>query len=177
MWYPPEVCSSGAVGFAGCCLEHFCGLAYQSKVSLPACYYYMEDVLLNCLTIGSAFSACGRWGRLVIKGNLCLPLFGWTGMSRNSQLAWCQMLVALAFFCNQISSGSTLNIETPLFHSKLSFHPTSSCKQRSFYRRGILYKLPQELCMYTVDHLSILNLLNSIGVCGHPGNDFEWAYP
>ncbi|KAJ9053009.1 hypothetical protein DSO57_1028424 [Entomophthora muscae] len=58
MWYPPKVCSSGAVGFEGCCLEHFCGLAYQSKVSLPACYSYMEDVLLDCLTLGSAFSAC-----------------------------------------------------------------------------------------------------------------------
>ncbi|KAJ9069211.1 hypothetical protein DSO57_1020795 [Entomophthora muscae] len=63
----------------------------------------MEDVLLNCLTIGSAFSACGRWGLLVSKGNLCLPLCSWTGMSRNSQLAWCQ-----------ISSGSSLNIKMPL---------------------------------------------------------------
>ncbi|KAJ9071154.1 hypothetical protein DSO57_1000159 [Entomophthora muscae] len=104
MWYPPKVCSSGAVGFAGCCLKHFRGLAYQSKVSLPACYSYMEDVLLDCLTIGSAFSACGGWGRLVNKNNLWLPLCGWTGMSRNSQLAWCQMLVALAFVCNQMDN-------------------------------------------------------------------------
>ncbi|KAJ9058368.1 hypothetical protein DSO57_1013034, partial [Entomophthora muscae] len=29
MWYPPKACSSRAMGFAGCCLEHFCGLAYQ----------------------------------------------------------------------------------------------------------------------------------------------------
>ncbi|KAJ9063702.1 hypothetical protein DSO57_1038184 [Entomophthora muscae] len=64
----------------------------------------MENVLLNCLTIGSAFSACGGWGCLVSKGNLCLPLCGWTGMSRNSQLAWCQMLVALAFVCNQMDN-------------------------------------------------------------------------
>ncbi|KAJ9064107.1 hypothetical protein DSO57_1033813 [Entomophthora muscae] len=93
MWYPPKVCSSGAVGFVGRCLEHFCSLAYQSK-----------DVLLNCLTIGSAFSACGGWGCLVSKGNLCLPLCRWTGMSHNSQLAWCQMLVALAFFHNQMDN-------------------------------------------------------------------------
>ncbi|KAJ9063521.1 hypothetical protein DSO57_1000100 [Entomophthora muscae] len=37
MWYSPEACSSGAVGFAGRCLEHFCRLDYQSKVSLPEC--------------------------------------------------------------------------------------------------------------------------------------------
>ncbi|KAJ9083677.1 hypothetical protein DSO57_1032360 [Entomophthora muscae] len=28
MWYPPKACFSGAVGFAGRFLEHFCGLAY-----------------------------------------------------------------------------------------------------------------------------------------------------
>ncbi|KAJ9074515.1 hypothetical protein DSO57_1005537 [Entomophthora muscae] len=67
MWYPPKMCSSGTMGFAGCCLKHFCRLDYQSKVSLPACYSYMEGVLLDCLTIGSAFSACGGWGRLVNK--------------------------------------------------------------------------------------------------------------
>ncbi|KAJ9067205.1 hypothetical protein DSO57_1001842 [Entomophthora muscae] len=104
MWYPPKVCSSGAVGFAGHCLEHFYGLAYQSKVSLPACYSYMEDVLLNCLTIGSAFSACGGWRLLVNKSNLCLPLCSWTGMSRNSQLAWYQMLVALTLVHNQMDN-------------------------------------------------------------------------
>ncbi|KAJ9079709.1 hypothetical protein DSO57_1032636 [Entomophthora muscae] len=76
MWYPPKACSSGAVGFAWCCLEHLCWLAYQSKVSLPACYSYMEDVLFNCLTIGSAFSAHGGWGCLVNESNLCLPLCG-----------------------------------------------------------------------------------------------------
>ncbi|KAJ9084121.1 hypothetical protein DSO57_1027593 [Entomophthora muscae] len=64
----------------------------------------MEDVLLNCLTIGSAFSACGGWGRLINKSNLHLPLCGWTGMSHNSQLAWCQMLVALAFVRNQMNN-------------------------------------------------------------------------
>ncbi|KAJ9082547.1 hypothetical protein DSO57_1003705 [Entomophthora muscae] len=105
MWYPPKVCSSGAVGFAGRCLKHFRGMAYQSKVSLPACYSYMEDVLLNCLTIGSAFSAYGGWGHLVSEGNLCLPLCGWTSMSHNSQLAWCQMLVALAFVYNQMDNN------------------------------------------------------------------------
>ncbi|KAJ9080117.1 hypothetical protein DSO57_1028391 [Entomophthora muscae] len=104
MWYPPKVCSSGTVGFAGCCLEHFCRLAYQSKISLPVCYSYMEDVLLDFLTIVSAFSACGGWGRLVHEGNLFLPLCGWTGMSCNSQLAWCQMLVALAFVRNQMDN-------------------------------------------------------------------------
>ncbi|KAJ9054048.1 hypothetical protein DSO57_1018614 [Entomophthora muscae] len=104
MWYPPKVCSSGTVGFAGHCLEHFQGLAYQLKVTLSACYSYMEDVLLDCLTIGSAFSACGGWGCLVNESNLWLPLCGWTGMSRNSQLAWCQMLVALAFVCNQMDN-------------------------------------------------------------------------
>ncbi|KAJ9077801.1 hypothetical protein DSO57_1013227 [Entomophthora muscae] len=61
------------MGFAGRCLEHFYGLAYQSKDSFPACYSYMEDVLLDCLTIGSAFSACDRWGRLVNKAPL-VPL-------------------------------------------------------------------------------------------------------
>ncbi|KAJ9057388.1 hypothetical protein DSO57_1023148 [Entomophthora muscae] len=104
MWYPPEMCSSGAVGFAGCCLKHFCRLAYQSKISLLARYSYMEDVLLDCLTIGSAFSACSGWGRLVNKGNLCLPLCSWTRMSQNSQLAWCQMLVALVFVSNQMDN-------------------------------------------------------------------------
>ncbi|KAJ9082196.1 hypothetical protein DSO57_1006641 [Entomophthora muscae] len=113
-WYPPEACSSGAVGFAGRCLEHFHGLAHQSKVSLPAFYSYIEDVLLNCLTIGVAFSPCGGWGRLVNKFNLCLPLCGWTSMSRNSQLAWCQMLVALAFVCNQMNNDD---------YKLLSFHP------------------------------------------------------
>ncbi|KAJ9055252.1 hypothetical protein DSO57_1005662 [Entomophthora muscae] len=113
MWYPPKACSSGAVGFAGRCLEYFCGLAYQSKVSLPVCYSYMEDVLLDCLTIGSAFSACGGWGCLVNKSNLCLPLCGQTGMSRNSQLAWCQMLVALAFVRNQMDNDEN-KLLTPL---------------------------------------------------------------
>ncbi|KAJ9049547.1 hypothetical protein DSO57_1023350 [Entomophthora muscae] len=105
MWYPPEVCSSGAVSFAGCCLKHFCGMAYQSKVSLPECYSYMEDVLLDCLTIGSSFSACGGWGHLVSEGNLQLLLCSWTGMSHNSQLTWFQMLVALAFVRNQMDNN------------------------------------------------------------------------
>ncbi|KAJ9082349.1 hypothetical protein DSO57_1005491 [Entomophthora muscae] len=69
MWYPPKVCSSDTVGFAGHCIEHFYGLAYQFKVSLQACYSYMEDVLLNCLTIDSTFSARGGWGHLVSKDN------------------------------------------------------------------------------------------------------------
>ncbi|KAJ9077903.1 hypothetical protein DSO57_1012280 [Entomophthora muscae] len=128
MWYPPKACSSGAVRFAGRCLEHFCGLAYQLKVSLPACYSYMEDVLLNCLTIGSVFSACGGWGRLVNKSNLCLPLCGWTGTSRNSQLAWCQMLVALAFFFNQMNNDE-YKLVAPLAPLPASKRPhfTSSC--------------------------------------------------
>ncbi|KAJ9078769.1 hypothetical protein DSO57_1003233 [Entomophthora muscae] len=104
MWYPPEGFSSGAMGFAGCCLEHFCGLAYQSKVSLPACYSYMEDVLLDCLTIGSAFSACGGWGRL------------------------CQMLVALAFVHNQMDNDE-YKLIAPLVPLSASKRPcsTSSC--------------------------------------------------
>ncbi|KAJ9089512.1 hypothetical protein DSO57_1012213 [Entomophthora muscae] len=104
MWYPPEACSSSAVGFSGRCLEHFCGLAYQSKIYFPVCYSYMEDVLLNCLTIGSVFSAHGGWERLVCEGNIHLPLCGWTGMSHKSQLAWCQMLVVLAFVRNQMDN-------------------------------------------------------------------------
>ncbi|KAJ9056487.1 hypothetical protein DSO57_1032556 [Entomophthora muscae] len=129
MWYPPKACSSGTVGFAGCCLEHFCGLAYQSKVSLPECYSYMEDVLLECLTIGSAFSACGGWRRLVNKSNLCLPLCGWTGMSRNSQLAWGQMLVALAFVCNQMDNDEYKLVASlvPLSASKRPRSASSCC--------------------------------------------------
>ncbi|KAJ9065355.1 hypothetical protein DSO57_1020466 [Entomophthora muscae] len=130
MWYPPEACSSGAVGFAGCCLKHFCGLAYQSKVPLPTCYSYMEDVLLNCLTIGSAFSACSGWGHLFNKGNLCLPLCGWTGMSRNSQLAWCQMLVAFAFVCNQMYNDE-YELVAPLVPLLSSKRPCSNPSYQS----------------------------------------------
>ncbi|KAJ9090296.1 hypothetical protein DSO57_1003824 [Entomophthora muscae] len=50
----------------------------------------MEDVLLDCLTMGSAFSAHGRWGSLVSEGNLCLSLCSWT--------------VALAFVHNQMDN-------------------------------------------------------------------------
>ncbi|KAJ9052659.1 hypothetical protein DSO57_1032138 [Entomophthora muscae] len=124
MWYPPKVCSSGAVGFVRRCLKHFCGLAYQSKVSFPAYYSYMEDVLLNCLTIGSAFSACGGWGCLVSERNLCLPLCGWTGMSHNSQLAWCQMLVVLAFVCNQVNNNK-YKLVAPLVPLSVSKSPCS----------------------------------------------------
>ncbi|KAJ9079244.1 hypothetical protein DSO57_1037426 [Entomophthora muscae] len=128
MWYPPKACSSGAVGFAGHCLEHFCRLAYHSKVFLPACYSYMEDLLLNCLTIGSAFSACGGWGLLVNKSNLCLPLCSWTSMSRNSQLAWCQMLMALAFVRNQMYNDE-YKLVAPMVPLSASKRPcsTSSC--------------------------------------------------
>ncbi|KAJ9050686.1 hypothetical protein DSO57_1012225 [Entomophthora muscae] len=113
----------------GRCLEHFCRLAYQSKVSLPACYSYMEDVLLDCLTIGSAFSACDGWGCLVSEGNLCLPLCSWTGMSRNSPLAWCQMLVAFAFVCKQIDNNKYKLIAplVPLSASKLPFSAPNCC--------------------------------------------------
>ncbi|KAJ9057615.1 hypothetical protein DSO57_1020876 [Entomophthora muscae] len=62
-------------------------MAYQSKISLPACYSYMEDVLLDCLAIGSAFSACGGWGHLVSEGNLCLPLCSWTDNSKYKLVA------------------------------------------------------------------------------------------
>ncbi|KAJ9061282.1 hypothetical protein DSO57_1022196 [Entomophthora muscae] len=125
MWYPPKVCSSGAVGFVGHCLKYFCRLAYQSKVSLPACYSYIEDVLLDCLTIGSAISACGRWGHLVNEGNLCLPLCSSTGISCNSQLAWCQMLVALAFVCNQMDNNK-YKLVAPLVPLSILKRPCSS---------------------------------------------------
>ncbi|KAJ9054539.1 hypothetical protein DSO57_1013412 [Entomophthora muscae] len=85
----------------------------------------MEDVLLDCLTIGSAFSACGGWGRLVNKSNLCLPLCGWTGMSRNSELMWCQMLVALAFVCNQIDNDE-YKLVAPLVPLSASKCPRSA---------------------------------------------------
>ncbi|KAJ9063216.1 hypothetical protein DSO57_1002514 [Entomophthora muscae] len=130
MWYPPKVCSSCAMGFSGCCLEHFCRLAYQSKVFLPACYSYMEDVLLDCLTIGSAFLACGGWGCLVNKSNLCLPLCGWTSMSCNSQLAWCQMLVVLAFFCNQMDNDE-YKLLAPLVPLSASKRPCSTSSLHS----------------------------------------------
>ncbi|KAJ9083243.1 hypothetical protein DSO57_1036587 [Entomophthora muscae] len=125
MWYPPKVCSSSAVGFAGCCLENFCGLSYQLKISLPVCYSYIEDVLLDCLTIGSAFSACSGWGRLVHEGNLCLPLCSRTGMSCNSQLAWCQMLVALAFVRNQMDNDE-YELVAPLVPHLTSKRPCSN---------------------------------------------------
>ncbi|KAJ9083676.1 hypothetical protein DSO57_1032359 [Entomophthora muscae] len=85
----------------------------------------MEDVMLDCLTIGSAFSACDGWGRLVSKGNLCLPLCGWTGMSCNSQLAWCQMLMALAFVCNQMDNDE-YKLVAPLVPLSTSKHPHSA---------------------------------------------------
>ncbi|KAJ9065609.1 hypothetical protein DSO57_1017718 [Entomophthora muscae] len=131
MWYPPKVCSSGAVGFAGRCLEHLRRLAYQSKIFFPECYSYMEDVLLDCLTIGSTFSACGGWGRLVNKSNLCLPLCSWTSMSRSSQLAWCQMLVALAFVRNQMDNDE-YKFVAPLVPLSVSKHPFSASSCCSF---------------------------------------------
>ncbi|KAJ9061504.1 hypothetical protein DSO57_1019964 [Entomophthora muscae] len=85
----------------------------------------MADVLLDCLTIGSAFSACGGWGRLVNKSNLCLPLCGWTSMSHNSQLAWCQMLVALAFVCNQMDNDE-YKLVAPLVPLSASKRPCSA---------------------------------------------------
>lgn len=133
MWYPPEACSSGAVGFAGRCLEHFRGLAYQSKISLPACYSYMEDVLLDCLTIGSAFSARSGWGRLVNESNLRLPLCGWTGLSRNSQLAWCQMLVALAFVRNRMDNDE-YELVAPLVPLSASKRPRPNPSRSSIPR-------------------------------------------
>ncbi|KAJ9058561.1 hypothetical protein DSO57_1011016 [Entomophthora muscae] len=90
----------------------------------------MEDVLLDCLTIGSAFSACGGWGRLVNKSNLCLPLCSWTGMSRNSQLAWCQMLVALAFVRNQMDNDE-YKLVAPLVPLSASKRPCSTFSCRS----------------------------------------------
>ncbi|KAJ9076016.1 hypothetical protein DSO57_1030154 [Entomophthora muscae] len=100
-------------------------VAYQSKISLPACYSYMEDVLLDCLTIGSAFSARGESGRLVNKGTICLPWCSWTSISRNSQLAWCQVLVALAFVHNQMDNDE-YKLVAPLVPLSASKRPCST---------------------------------------------------
>ncbi|KAJ9075210.1 hypothetical protein DSO57_1039774 [Entomophthora muscae] len=91
----PNICQSGQPGYAGCCLEHYCALAYQLQVLLLLSYSYMEDTLMDCLLIGAAFSACGGWGCLVPVSQLCLLLCNWTSMLQNSQLAWSQMLVIL----------------------------------------------------------------------------------
>ncbi|KAJ9075368.1 hypothetical protein DSO57_1036831 [Entomophthora muscae] len=49
-------------------------------------------------------------------------------MSRNSQLAWCQLLVALAFVCNQMDNDE-YKLVAPLVSLSASKRPlsTSSC--------------------------------------------------
>ncbi|KAJ9066431.1 hypothetical protein DSO57_1009675 [Entomophthora muscae] len=89
----------------------------------------MEDGLLDCLTIGSAFSDRGGWGCLFNKNNLWLPLCSWTGMSCNSQLAWCQMLIALAFVRNQMDNDE-YELVAPLVPFSASKRP---CKVPSCY--------------------------------------------
>ncbi|KAJ9070798.1 hypothetical protein DSO57_1003660 [Entomophthora muscae] len=71
-----------------------------------------------------------RWGCLVSKGNLCLPLCGWTGISCNSQLAWCQMLVALAFVCNQMDNDE-YKLVAPLVPLSTLKHPFSTPSRHS----------------------------------------------
>ncbi|KAJ9068801.1 hypothetical protein DSO57_1024991 [Entomophthora muscae] len=111
MWYPPKGCSFGAVGFEGRCLEHFCRIAYQPKVFLPACHSYMEDVLLNCLTIGSAFSSCGGWGRLVNKKyKLVAPLVPLSASKRPCSTPSCHFIPYLP--ADSASSTGTSN-KTP----------------------------------------------------------------
>ncbi|KAJ9078954.1 hypothetical protein DSO57_1001170 [Entomophthora muscae] len=51
MWYHPKVCSSGAVGFAGHCLKHFCGLAYQSKLD----WYVLQFPIGVVPNVGGSF--------------------------------------------------------------------------------------------------------------------------
>ncbi|KAJ9088656.1 hypothetical protein DSO57_1020987 [Entomophthora muscae] len=96
MWYTPDSYQPGQPGYTGCCLEHYQALAYQLWVPLPMAYSYMEDTLIDCLSIGAAFSDHGGWGCLVPVIQLCLPLCNWSSMLQNSQLAWAQMLVILA---------------------------------------------------------------------------------
>ncbi|KAJ9073736.1 hypothetical protein DSO57_1012957 [Entomophthora muscae] len=51
-----------------------------------------------------------------------------TGMSRNSQLTWCQMLVALAFVCKQMDNDE-YKLVAPLVPLSISKRPcfTPSC--------------------------------------------------
>ncbi|KAJ9086659.1 hypothetical protein DSO57_1001451 [Entomophthora muscae] len=50
MWYPPKACSSGAVSFTGCYLEHFCRLPisqrYSCQHATPTWNMYCLDTLL-----------------------------------------------------------------------------------------------------------------------------------
>ncbi|KAJ9070324.1 hypothetical protein DSO57_1009168 [Entomophthora muscae] len=110
------------------------------------------------------------------------------------------MLVALAFVHNQMNNNK-YKLVAPLAPLSVSKHPCSAPNCCSIphlpadnvpstgtsgktpvvslysLEKRVLYKLSQELCVYIVDHPSVLNLLNSIGVCGRPGNDFKWSYP
>ncbi|KAJ9082820.1 hypothetical protein DSO57_1000805 [Entomophthora muscae] len=96
----------------------------------------MEDALMDCLSIGAAFSACGDWGRLVSVSQLHLPLCNWTSMLWNSQLAWAQILVILAHVLQHLDDNHYLfpaherlvvNIQRPTKHSCCS---DPSCSTR-----------------------------------------------
>ncbi|KAJ9055047.1 hypothetical protein DSO57_1008085 [Entomophthora muscae] len=106
MWYPPKA-------------------SLSVKGILAGMLHLHGGLLLDCLTICSAFSACGGWGSLVNKSNLWLPLCGWTGMPCNSQLAWCQMLVALAFVRNRMHSAE-YKLVAPLVPLSASKYPCSA---------------------------------------------------
>ncbi|KAJ9069267.1 hypothetical protein DSO57_1020079 [Entomophthora muscae] len=71
-------------------------------------YSYIEDTLMDCLLIGAVFTACGGWGHLVPVSQLCLPLCNWSFESWNSQLAWTQMLMILAYVCQRLDDNQYL---------------------------------------------------------------------
>ncbi|KAJ9074455.1 hypothetical protein DSO57_1006105 [Entomophthora muscae] len=122
MWYPPKACFSGAIGFAGCCLKNFCGLAYQSKVSLPACYSYIEDVLLDCLTIGSAFSACVRkiFACLCAVELVCPAIPRWLDAKYNNEYKLVASLVPLSVSKHSCSAPNRYSIPHLLADNVLS---------------------------------------------------------
>ncbi|KAJ9067663.1 hypothetical protein DSO57_1036869 [Entomophthora muscae] len=100
----------------------------------------MEDVLLNALP-RLRLLYCSGWGCLVPRGIFaCLCAVG--PVCHQLSATQCSMLEALAFVSNQMDndeyklcfSSPLFEIKTLLFQSQLSFHPPSSCRQRSFHR-------------------------------------------
>ncbi|KAJ9076294.1 hypothetical protein DSO57_1027704 [Entomophthora muscae] len=98
----------------------------------------MEDALMDCLSIGAVFSACGGWGCLVSVSQLRLPLCNWTSMLRNSQLAWAQMLVILAHMHQLLDDACYLfpahkrpvvSIQCPTKHAHCSDPSCSTCEE------------------------------------------------
>ncbi|KAJ9065697.1 hypothetical protein DSO57_1016928 [Entomophthora muscae] len=96
----------------------------------------MEEALMDCLSIGAAFSACGGWGLLVPMSQLRLPLCNWTSMSQNSQLAWSQMLVILVHVHQRLDNNCYLlpahkrpvvNLQRPTKHPCHSDPSHSNC--------------------------------------------------